>query len=273
MMRALVLLALASFGAVAQAEDIFTYVALDETKTEVIHYRVRYQADIVSDSAGNARLTYFRTHQILGCATGPEPFTYVDEAGEAGVQPAQWQPLLEKLRATPLRKFNPRRVRYADYHIEFDGRYHPMSGSLRTPAQAELHALILRFVEQVIPERQMKFQRRVIEVDSAPARAVSAAELLKNPARYYGKRIAVTGYFPAPGANVYLYATKDDAAAELTSRQIEIGAPSTLAAPSKDARDFARNTFVTVTGTLQPKRLGFFAPKIERTTDVKKTPR
>jgi hypothetical protein len=193
-----ILLLLVSLAGAGMAQSDFRYYVKTQFNSEKLSYEESYDLGI-SRSGGKFRLSGKTIITPRGCAQ--DSFTYTNDEFGIDLPPGRAEWLFAQVRAMSLRKLS-RKMTPADLSkaswgwIDLDGKSfaYDVRAPRDQPELLRLRALLDAFEKEAGAKAEHDRKRSTIEGDPRPARAVSIGTLLRNPRRYDGKRVRVSGY-------------------------------------------------------------------------------
>jgi hypothetical protein len=253
------------------ADDSFRYYVFDETKTDKLHYEHAYDFTIYDFADPSPRLVFYTEYRIYGCAQ--DSFTYTTERCDLDVSRERLRKLLTAVREIAPQKLDPKKQRgneteWTHGWVTLDGTDHTINARLNQPERAKLHALILAFLDEVVPKATRKTASRTIEGDLVPAHPVTFETLLRTPEKFDGKRVQLVGYYHHEFEGSHFGPTKKADYKE----SVWLGGDSTFATPANVKRP--NDTFITVEGTFNNGpggHMGLWPGDVDRVTRIKKT--
>jgi len=148
----------------ASGSDMFRYYVFDETKTDKLHYEQVHDFTIYDFADKLPHVMFYTAYRIYGCAQ--DSFTYTVERCERDIPRDRYNKLLAAVREIPLKALQPKEWPERSHGwLELDGTDNMINARLADRHRAKLHALILTFLDELVPKAERKASTRTIEGD------------------------------------------------------------------------------------------------------------
>jgi hypothetical protein len=251
------------FAPVAATALNFRYYVMDETKTGQLDYELVQDCSTFSDA--RPQLEYGTQYHIWGCSQ--KSFTYREElTAWHSISPADFNRLFAVLHGLDLHALHAERGTSCSFGwLELGGPRIDFNNPLGDPTRDSLDRAVMSFLGSVVPSSARQTVTTTIEGDFEPARTVTVAQILKNPARYNGKRVRITGYYHAEFEDSNL---SDRRSNEITT-SLWVDAQSTFA--KKGDLDWPEDGRVTIDGCFMKGpggHMGAWPGELQRVTRV-----
>lgn len=188
------------------ADDPLSFSFVDPIDTDKLNALHEYQ--IRFEDTGGATVGVFHRDSYRVKGVAQPSFTYESTVfgypGGLPVPRARVEKLMADVRALPLDKLPPAtesRFGYPGYPVGFgyldnlDGKKYSFELRIDDPVYRQLREIFTKFLDEILPREQRTIISRTIEGDFAPATPVTFEELFRDPKKYDGKRIRLTGVY------------------------------------------------------------------------------
>lgn len=263
----ILLLLLLSAAAHGQAE--FRYFVDDWTANKNLDVDHLHDVTIYNFAGSAPRLSFYTRLDIYGCRQ--DSFTYTVQSCALNLPVARYNKFLAAIRAFPLETLQKKMPDDPEHRshgwVEIDGRQHQIATLLTETQRAAFHALVISFLDDVAPRAKRIFTTRTIEGDFIPARALTFETLLKNPKKFDGKRVRLTGYYHDEFEGSNFGPNKRAGYKE----SVWLNGDSSFATAADVKRP--NDTFITVDGTFNigpGGHMGLWPGDVARVTRIKK---
>jgi hypothetical protein len=263
--KTVLLLLSACASCLAQAD--FRFYVFDDVKNEKLDYTFVQDVTVYDSGSEDPRLNYYTEYRISGI--NQKEFSFASERFEGAIPRKEYAELMDRARKLPAKELQVTGKGSASGWIKVDGENHHVSASTDTEARKLWKAFIDDLLTKYAPAEKRKKSIKTIQGETVEPVPVSFPELLKNPKRFDGKRIRITGFYHGEFEGSSFASTAKDI--RNYDKALWLGGDSSFADPKKVSRP--NDSTLTVDGTFElgpGGHMGLWMGELSRVTEIKK---